>query len=502
MADPQDRVDEHPAADVTLETNESIVVAIPGHAAEEFALNAVPDNAIQIIDDEPQGVPTEEEVDAMLGATAAALLTSGLSGEVVADYDERPPAAMESHGPEEKEGEEEDEHEGETEIVLPGRTAAFAVPVSNLVADVEPAIAGPAWELSPPPEAAAEQVLLEDVEVIAEAPVGMSLFSEEAVLAAAPPSWAPAEPFSTLEAPVVEQAALADVTGIVEFTPVVEQAPIAEVVEFTPVIEPPQSVESAAPVVAERAPVVEHEQVAEVASVVEFTPAAEVPAVDYPSVVEPTPIPEYTPFVEVLPVVGYTPAVEPEHVEPASAVAEFTAAVEHAPIAEVAPLVEPTAVVEPPPAAAAHVTELTQVVETPSFDEPPVYPSIAEPVAAAFVVPEPVGPESAVEDVQAMTAFAFVPAPAAEALVGAVAEPAVEAAAARQETEDRSVNAGAEPVMSEPTPQAWTPSVPERPMEVTPQLRRQEEAGCRGYALGGCLSSGARAGNARAGAAR
>ena len=105
VADAQDRVDQHPAADVQLETNESIVVAIPGQAAEEFALNAVPDNAIQIIDDEPQGVPTEEEVDAMLGATAAALLTSGLSGEVVADDDDQPPVAMESHDIEAQEDE-------------------------------------------------------------------------------------------------------------------------------------------------------------------------------------------------------------------------------------------------------------------------------------------------------------------------------------------------------------------------------------------------------------
>ena len=69
---------EQPAADIQLEAHESIVVAIPGQAAEEFALNGVSDNAIQIIDDEPQGVPTEEEVDAMLGATATSLLASGL----------------------------------------------------------------------------------------------------------------------------------------------------------------------------------------------------------------------------------------------------------------------------------------------------------------------------------------------------------------------------------------------------------------------------------------
>ena len=79
--------DLHPAANVQLDAPESIVVAIPGQAAEEFALNTVPDNAIQIVDDEPQGVPTEEEVDAMLAATATALLTSGLAGEVTSGDD-------------------------------------------------------------------------------------------------------------------------------------------------------------------------------------------------------------------------------------------------------------------------------------------------------------------------------------------------------------------------------------------------------------------------------
>ncbi len=86
-ADSQGSSDEQPAADIQLEAHESIVVAIPGQAAEEFALNGVSDNAIQIIDDEPQGVPTEEEVDAMLGASATALLASGMAGEVVSDED-------------------------------------------------------------------------------------------------------------------------------------------------------------------------------------------------------------------------------------------------------------------------------------------------------------------------------------------------------------------------------------------------------------------------------
>ncbi len=88
VADAQAHVDEQARAEVPPEAFDSIVVSIPGQDAEEFELDEVPDNAIQIIDDEPQGVPTEEEVDAMLGATAAALLTSGLGDEVDAWADQ------------------------------------------------------------------------------------------------------------------------------------------------------------------------------------------------------------------------------------------------------------------------------------------------------------------------------------------------------------------------------------------------------------------------------
>jgi hypothetical protein len=77
-----------PAAEAPLDTNESIVVAIPGEAAEEFALSGVPDNAIQIVDEEPQGVPTEEEVDAMLGGASSELLNSGIIGGVVTEEPE------------------------------------------------------------------------------------------------------------------------------------------------------------------------------------------------------------------------------------------------------------------------------------------------------------------------------------------------------------------------------------------------------------------------------
>ena len=157
-------------------------------------------------------------------------------------------------------------------------------------------------------------------------------------------------------------------------------------------------------------------------------------------------------------------------------VVELTAAPELTPIVEVAPVAEVTPVFEPPPAADYPlVAELSPVVEAPSFEmpsfeQPADYPSIVEPLAAAFVVPE-----SVVEEIRPVTPFVFVPPPAAETPVGVAPVPAIEEASTYQELEARNVNAGGAPAVSEPTPQAWTPSAPEIPMEVTPELRRQEE---------------------------
>ena len=67
------------------ETVETIVVALPGEGAEAVSLDAAHDDAIQIVDEEVQGLPTEEEVDAMMGGAASALLTSGLTVDHVAD---------------------------------------------------------------------------------------------------------------------------------------------------------------------------------------------------------------------------------------------------------------------------------------------------------------------------------------------------------------------------------------------------------------------------------
>ena len=41
------------------------------------------------------------------------------------------------------------------------------------------------------------------------------------------------------------------------------------------------------------------------------------------------------------------------------------------------------------------------------------------------------------------------------------------------------MNAGVEPAVSEPTPPVWTPSAPEMPMDVTPELQGQDEPGAR-----------------------
>jgi twitching motility protein PilT len=563
-AKPDASRDEQPAADIELETHESIVVAIPGQAAEEFALNGVSDNAIQIVDDEPQGVPTEEEVDAMLGANAASLLASGMAGEVVSDDD------LESH-------------DDETEIVLPSGVAVEPVAVSEVAAvepavpEVEPAVAEPAWQLSPPPAVVAESEPTVEAEAVSEAAVGTPLFSEEAVLAAAP-AFAPVEASSesaptvepapvveftpsyyapladaptdyaptsdhapTTELPAVEIAPVAEVVPVAEvpsyYAPVVELGPIAE---SAPVAEAPPPVEAIphletppyfAPVVetpAHYAPVTELGPIAEFAPVVEVplaiehtlyleTPPHVVPAAEVESIADPTPIAELTPVVELAPVVEALPEFVP--------VAEATAAVEHAPIPEVPLGAEFSPVVETP-SNLAPVAEFTPVVEI-SSDFAPVGASADYAATVESSVPSQWIPEPVVEDVQQSVALVFVPTPVTEPAVEIVSAPlepvslqpavepqefvatpvsaAPEIVDARREAprvdevwmpdaeferpplpreedlpraEDgvaNTMNAGAQPAVSEPTPQLWTPSAPEMPMEVTPELQGQEE---------------------------
>ena len=102
----------------------------------------------------------------------------------------------------------------ETEIDLTAAATAIALPTSGVHADVPVSELPSALTFQPPspggssrhrPSAGVAEVPPESVEVVADAPIGTPLFSEEAVLAAAPPPWVPVEPVPAVDAAVVEQ---------------------------------------------------------------------------------------------------------------------------------------------------------------------------------------------------------------------------------------------------------------------------------------------------------
>ena len=487
--------DLHPAADVRLDAPESIVVAIPGQAAEEFALNTVPDNAIQIVDDEPQGVPTEEEVDAMLAATATALLTSGLAGEVTSGDDVvAPPVAgqadvapsefaavstveivnqvevvAEAHAPQQFEAQPEFQVAAQPEF----QVVAQADP--PVVAEAEPQIAeaGPVFELSPPPLFAPSEEPPSDLESVAEPPVGAPLFSEEAMLAAAPaPELVPA---AAIESRPVEPA-------FAEFT-FVEPALIEHVaVDSLPVDEALIADLSLVDSPVREAPVVEQTLAAHVAPVVELPlvvelpPVAQVPSVvEYaPQVTDVLPVAEQPPFVELPPVAelppvfAYAQPVETPHPTNEIAIVELAAPFEFEDVdivADVAPAVLDT--LDRP--ALPDVTEgsfaeaiVTTWITGPSIPLP--VNTVAE-VAASVIAPKSEAPEAGVEgsELDAQVAQEI------EEIRSAVVErPTLEVVV-------NTWNARTEPEASEPTPPAWQPTVAESPMEVTPELHRQVE---------------------------
>ncbi len=461
--------DLHPAADVRLDAPESIVVAIPGQAAEEFALNTVPDNAIQIVDDEPQGVPTEEEVDAMLAATATALLTSGLAGEVTSGDDVvAPPVAgqadvapsefaavstveivnqvevvAEAHAPQQFEAQPEFQVAAQPEF----QVVAQADP--PVVAEAEPQIAeaGPVFELSPPPLFAPSEEPPSDLESVAEPPVGAPLFSEEAMLAAAPaPELVPA---AAIESRPVEPA-------FAEFTFVEQPGARGDC----------RGTDAGGP----RCPVVE------LPLVVELPPVAQVPSVvEYaPQVTDVLPVAEQPPFVELPPVAelppvfAYAQPVETPHPTNEIAIVELAAPFEFEDVdivADVAPAVLDT--LDRP--ALPDVTEgsfaeaiVTTWITGPSIPLP--VNTVAE-VAASVIAPKSEAPEAGVEgsELDAQVAQEI------EEIRSAVVErPTLEVVV-------NTWNARTEPEASEPTPPAWQPTVAESPMEVTPELHRQVE---------------------------
>ena len=439
---------EQPAGEVELQQSESIVVAIPGQAAEEFALNGVADNAIQIVDEEPQGVPTEEEVDAMLAATATALLTSGLAGEVVTDEDTIAPGTESVDDEAMREAEAIEE---ETEIILTTDTLTVAVVMSDVVSGVEgkSAAGEPAWELSPPPpDYIPDEQPAELVEAAGGPPVGTPLFSDEAVLAAAPAPSAPVEPEPAVQTapssfgmmqgaaqvpagvlPVAEYPPAAEISAVPEFAPAAEPAPTAE----SPAVAESPLLEQTVPI-AEKPPVEEPPR---------DEPPTEAPPAEEPPVREP-PV-EEPPAKE--PPVEEPPAEEllvKEPVAPERTLIQ-PAIVERAPIA--APPELPTAVGDSPlgePASILATMSTAPVAEAPSF----------EPAAEEQTPPEPVS-----ADTWSRETVVTLPT-AAEATVPAPVN---------------IVNAGAEPAVPEPASGQWETSAPEMPMEVTPELRGQDE---------------------------
>jgi twitching motility protein PilT len=178
-------------ADASPVNVDSIVVTLPGQ--RQMSLGNVANDAIQIVDEEPQGVPTDEEVDALLATAAAALMTP----DVQADEDE-------------------DEDQDENDDVL-GETAYDRFTGADTEVPAGPA--EPVFELSPPPLMLATIAESEDLEPVFVA-VGAPLF-EEAAMAAAAAAEAPA---AVMGIAVEERPAERDVAEI----------PAAATVEYAP----------------------------------------------------------------------------------------------------------------------------------------------------------------------------------------------------------------------------------------------------------------------------
>jgi twitching motility protein PilT len=176
-----------PTVEPLQESPETVVVAMPGESREEVTLGAAQDNAIQLVHEEPQDVPTEEEVDAMLAATASAILTSGLNVDDVTTISEEESAADQDGQVPQLVVDDESDDEAEVEIVLPVFQDA-------------------SFELSPPPAVQPEAPPLESEDVDApsgDVAPGAPLFAAvvEEPVAAIP------EPPAPIAAPVAEVAA-------------------------------------------------------------------------------------------------------------------------------------------------------------------------------------------------------------------------------------------------------------------------------------------------------
>jgi twitching motility protein PilT len=525
--------DLHPAAHVQLDAPESIVVAIPGQAAEEFALNTAPDHAIQIVDDEPQGVPTEEEVDAMLAATATALLTSGLGGDLPSADDVVAPAVAEVPA---------DAAVGKKIEVADVDTVSFE-PRPEALAELRPEALA---ELRPEalaelrPEAIAEllneavaEAQIEAVaqrQVAAETECHLPVHAEpqfeatvelqlEATagpeLVVSPEASIPAFELSPppLVVPVSEEPTW-DLESVVEppvGTPLFSAAAMlaaasvpAAAVDHAP-LEPacteatfvaPASVEdvtvdpvlmhemndtlleegSLVDVSVAEAPVGEHTLVAEVAPVAELAPVAEVASInELPPVAELSPNADAPPAAEVPLVDEDAEPIDTSQTANKHPIVELTPSLELEDVdvaADLTPL--PLDTLDRPAEPAVAGTPLVEASVTSWITEPSIQAPAAVPVD--------------VVDVDEVVALADV-APMAE-MPDARGEAASLDARVVQEIEEirpavgerpalevlvSSWNAGTEPEASGSTPPAWRRIAAERPMEVTPELQRPEQ---------------------------
>ncbi len=211
---------------------ESIVVALPGEDSAEVALDHDPERAIQLVDDEPQFAPTEEDVDALLAATASSLLNSGLSVDVDAPIEVEAPPDAESSDASDLAGEAHISMDVDASleidldsIAVADAPSTFAPPPDEAAAPGVEAV--PEFALSPPP-AIVDEPAPEPVEPVHERPQGAPLFSDAAVAAAAAPE---PPPVAVEAAPSIAEVAIDDLASVeppvpIETPSVAEPAPV------------------------------------------------------------------------------------------------------------------------------------------------------------------------------------------------------------------------------------------------------------------------------------
>ena len=245
----------------------------------------------------------------------------------------------------------------------------------------------------------------------------------------------------------------------------------------------------------DQAPIVETRPVAD------QTPIVEIPwPVDQAPIVEMRAMIDQAPIVEMPPVVDQAPIVEMSVVDQAPIVE--MSVVDQAPIAEMPPMVDRRRLLRA--GGGCRGADRRAVGGVAIADRPrcpvdrrrsPRCRSLQAPMASASPVPAdeiPVAAAAATADVAPVADVAAAslthrlstrpsllrfegtrPCPSKQRRPPEDTRQAVEETVAAADLMN-TLNVGAEPAVSEPTPPVWTPSAAEIPMEVTPELRGQE----------------------------